>query len=266
MFKKILVSLIVLGLVFAGITYVYFDQAIRRGIEIAGTSALGTAVTVSSASLSPLTGSGTVRGLSIANVEGYESPYAIALETLDFQVSLPSLFTDVFEITLIEVTGAEVNYETKVVTDNILDLLDRLPSATAAPVVEASPDAAPPGKRFIIRELVIQRPQITLYTELARAPISLPDVRVRNIGVDDEALTAPEVARQVLASLNSALLFEGIPDMRTLLDSTGQQIREGASAVGDAVGGAVQSLGSGLRGLFDREPDNADNAAGTAPR
>ena len=62
------------------------------------------------------------------------------------------------------------------------------------------------------------------------------------------------------------MLFEGIPDMRTLLDSTGQQIREGASAVGDAVGGAVQSLGSGLRGLFDREPDNADNAAGTAPR
>jgi hypothetical protein len=32
------------------------------------------------------------------------------------------------------------------------------------------------------------------------------------------------------------------------------------------VGGAVQSLGSGLRGLLDREPDNADNAAGTAPR
>ena len=133
-------------------------------------------------------------------------------------------------------------------------------------MVEASPDAAPPGKRFIIRELVIQRPQITLHTELARAPISLPEVRVRNIGVDDEALTAPEVARRVLAALNSAMLFEGIPDMRTLLDSTGQQIREGASAVGDAVGGAVQSLGSGLRGLFDREPDNADNAAGTAPR
>ncbi len=266
MFKKILVSLAVLGLVFAGITYVYFDQVIRRGIEIAGTSALGTPVTVSSASLSPLTGSGTVRGLTIANVDGYESPYAVALETLDFQVALYTLFTDVIEITSIEVTGAQVNYESRVVTDNILDLLDRLPSASAAPVVEASPDAAPPGKRFIIRELVIQRPQITLHTELARAPISLPEVRVRNIGVDDEALTAPEVARRVLAALNSAMLFEGIPDMRTLLDSTGQQIREGASAVGDAVGGAVQSLGSGLRGLFDREPDNADNAAGTAPR
>jgi hypothetical protein len=266
MFNKILVSLILVGLVFAGITYVYFDQVIRRGIEIAGASALGTPVTVSGASLSLLTGSGTVRGLSIANVDGYESPYAIALETLDFQVALPSLFTDLIEITSIEVTGAQMNYETRVVTDNILDLLDRLPSATAAPVVEASPNAAPPGKRFIIRELVIQRPQITLYTELARAPISLPDVRVRNIGVDDEALTAPEVARRVLAALNSAMLFEGIPDMRTLLDSTGQQLREGASAVGDAVGGAVQSLGSGLRGLLDREPDNADYAAGTAPR
>ena len=143
MFKKILLASLALVIGLALLTYVYFDQVIRRGIEISGSNALGTAVTVSSASLSPLTGSGTVRGLSIANVEGYESPYAIALETLDFQVSLPSLFTDVFEITLIEVTGAEVNYETKVVTDNILDLLDRLPSATAAPVVTNQPCSSP---------------------------------------------------------------------------------------------------------------------------
>jgi hypothetical protein len=266
MFKKILVSLIVLGLVIVGITYVYFDAAIRRGIEIAGTSALGTAVTVSSASLSPLTGSGTVRGLTVANVEGYDAPYAIALESIDFQVSLLSLFTDVIEITSIEVTNARVNYETKVVTDNIRELLDKLPSATAAPVVEASPDAAPAGKRVIIRELVVRRPQITLYSQVARAPVSVPDLRMRNIGEEQEGATVPEAARAMLAALNSALLFEGIPDMRTLLDSTGQQIREGASAVGDAVGGAVQSLGSGLRGLLDREPDDADNAAGSAPR
>jgi len=262
MFKKILVSLILVGLAFAGITYVYLDQVIRRGIEIAGSSALGTPVTVSGASLSLLTGSGTVRGLSIANVEGYESPYAIALETLDFQVALPSLFTEVIEVTSIEVTGAQVNYETRVVTDNILDLLDRLPSATAAPVVEASPDAAPPGKRLIIRDLVIRRPEITLYTQVARAPIRLPDVRLRNIGEEYETASAPEVARQVLAALISAMQFEGIPDMRTVLDSTGQQLREGASAVGDAVGGAVQ----GLRGLFTRDADDADSAAGTTPR
>lgn len=269
MFKKILLASLIVVTGLALVTYVYFDQVIRRGVEIAGTNALGTTVTISRASLWPFSGSGSIHGLTIANVDGYESPHAIALETLDFQVALHTLFSDVIEITRIEITGAKVNYETKVVTDNILDLLDNLPSATAAPVVEASPDAAPPGKRFIIRELVIRRPEITLYTQLARAPIRLPDVRLRNIGEEYETVTAPDIARQVLAALNSAILFEGIPDMRTLLDSTGQQIREGASAVGDAVGGAVQSLGSGLRGLFDREPDNTDNAdsaAGTAPR
>jgi len=261
MFKKILASLLLLGLVFAGI-YVYFDAAIRRGIEIAGSSALGTTVTVSGASLSLLSGSGTVRGLTIANVDGYESPHAIALETLNFQVALHTLFSEVIEITRIEITGAKVNYETRVVTDNILDLLDRLPSATAAPVVEASPDAAPPGKHFIIRDLVIRRPEITLYTQVARAPIRLPDVRLSNIGEEYATVTAPEIARQVLAALSSAILFEGIPDMRTLLDSTGQQIRDGASAVGDAVGGAVQ----GLRDLFTRGADDADNTGAAAPR
>lgn len=259
MLKKLLLTSLILAIGLGLITYVYFDQAIRRGIEIAGTSALGTTVTVGGASLSPLNGRGTVRGLSIANVEGYDAPYAIALESLDFEVSLPSLFTDVIEITRIEVTDARLNYESRVVTDNIRALLDNLPSATAAPVVEASPDAAPPGKRVIIRELVIRRPQITLYTQLARAPLSLPDLRLQNIGEEQDGATVPETARAILAALNNAMLFEGIPDMRTLLDSTGQQIRDGASAVGDAVGGAVQ----GLRGLFTRD---ADDTAGDTPR
>ncbi len=252
MLKKLLLIALILATGFGLLTYVYFGQLIRRGVEAAGSAALGTSVTVESASLSPITGRGSLQGLSIANVEGYEAPYAIALGSLDFAVSLPSLLSDVIEITRIEVTDAQVNYETRVVTDNIRALLDNLPSATAAPVVEASPDATP-GKRVIIRELLIHDPQVTLYTQLARAPIPLPDLRLQDIGQEQEAATVPEAARDILAALSNAILTAGIPDMRTVLDSTGQQLRDGASAVGDAVGGAVQSLGSGLRGLFNRD-------------
>ncbi len=252
MFKKLLLLVLILATGFALLTYVYFDQLIRRGVEAAGSAALGTSVTVESASLSPITGRGSIRGLNIANLEGYEAPYAIALGSLDFAVSLPSLLSDVIEITRIEVTDARVNYETRIVTDNLRELLANLPSATAAPVVEASPDATP-GKRVIIRELLIRNPEVTLYTQLARAPIPLPDLRLQDIGQEQEAATVPEAARDILAALSSAILTAGIPDMRTVLDSTGQQLRDGASAVGDAVGGAVQSLGSGLRGLFNRD-------------
>ncbi len=253
MLKKLLLIALILATGFGLLTYVYFDQLIRRGVEAAGSAALGAPVTVESASLSPLTGRGSLQGLSIANVEGYEAPYAIALESLDFEVSLPSLLSDVIEISRIEVTDARVNYETRIVTDNIRALLDHLPSATAAPVVEASPDAAPPGKRVIIRELLIRNPQVTLHTQLARAPIPLPDLRLQDIGQEQEAATVPEAARDILAALSNAILTAGIPDMRTVLDSTGQQLRDGASAVGDAVGGTVQSLGNGLRGLFNRD-------------
>ncbi len=161
MFKKLLLLALILATGFALLTYVYFDQLIRRGVEAAGSAALGTSVSVESASLSPITGRGSLQGLSIANVEGYEAPYAIALGSLDFAVSLPSLLSDVIEITRIEVTDAQVNYETRIVTDNIRELLANLPNATAAPVVEASPDATP-GKRVIIRGLLIHDPQGTL--------------------------------------------------------------------------------------------------------
>jgi len=128
MFKKLLLITLILAIGFALLTYVYFDQLIRRGVEMAGSSALGTSVTVESASLSPLTGRGSIQGLSIANVEGYESPYAIALGSLDFEISLPSLLGDVIEITRIEVSDASVNYETRIVTDNIRALLESCPA------------------------------------------------------------------------------------------------------------------------------------------
>ena len=87
MFKKILLASLIVVTGLALVTYVYFDQVIRRGVEIAGTTALGTSVTISRASLWPFSGSGSIHGLTIANVDGYESPHAIALETLDFQVA-----------------------------------------------------------------------------------------------------------------------------------------------------------------------------------
>jgi len=52
------------------------------------------------------------------------------------------------------------------------------------------------------------------------------------------------------------VLTAGIPDMGALLDSAGNKVRDGASAVG----GAVEDLATGLRGLFTSDADTSDSS------
>ena len=63
MIKKVLVSLIfVVVLLLAG-AFFYIDSIVKNGIEVVGSQVLGTAISVASVSISPLSGSGTIREL-----------------------------------------------------------------------------------------------------------------------------------------------------------------------------------------------------------
>ena len=246
--KKVLLVLALL-IVGAGVFfYMNFEAGLRRGIEIAASNALGTQVTVSGVGLSPLSGSGSISGLTIANPEGFEAPTLMELGSLDVAINLKSLVSDVIEIEHIIVNDVQVTYETTVVNDNIRTLLNNLPNANAAPVVEASPDAQP-GKQVIIRDLQLLNPQINLHTRIASAPVPLPNIELRDIGEQSNGVTVAEAARQILTALNRSLATAGVPDMDVLVDSAKQQLEEGARKVGDA----VDDLSDGVRSLFNRQ-------------
>ncbi|MDP6415948.1 MAG: hypothetical protein QGG54_13125, partial [Gammaproteobacteria bacterium] len=84
-----------------------------------GSQVLGTSVTVNSVSLSPLNGSGTIRGLSIENPQGFNSDYAIQLDELSVNLNASSVFSDVVEIESVRVVQPQITYETRIINDNI---------------------------------------------------------------------------------------------------------------------------------------------------
>lgn len=246
--KKLLIILAVIVIGGGVFAYLNFESGIRRGIEIAGSNALDVPVTITGVSLSPFTGEGSIRGLRIANPEGFDAPYVIELSGLDIALNVDSLFSDVIEIDSIEINDAKITYENKLVTDNIRTLLKNLPRDDAAPVIEANPDA-PTSQQVIIRDLRMVNPQITLHSAVVSAPIPLPDIQLHNIGEQSNAVTVAEAARQIIGAINAALISDGIPNMDILLDGAKQQLKEGARKVGDA----VQELGNGVRSLFERQ-------------
>ncbi len=70
MIKKILISVVFLLLLLGGGVYFYFDSLVKSGIEVVGSSVLGTAVTVEGVLVSPLNGQGNISGLRVENPEG----------------------------------------------------------------------------------------------------------------------------------------------------------------------------------------------------
>ena len=72
MIKKILISVVFLLLIVVGGVYFYFDALVKSGVEVAGSSVLGTAVTVEGVSISPLNGQGDISGLRVEKPGGLQ--------------------------------------------------------------------------------------------------------------------------------------------------------------------------------------------------
>ena len=127
MIKKILISVVFILLLVGGGVFFYLDSIVKSGIEVVGSSMLGTAVTVENVSISPLNGQGSISGLRVENPEGFDSQYAFELESVLVNINVNSLLTDAAEVESITIMQPVITYETKITTDNIRTLLDNLP-------------------------------------------------------------------------------------------------------------------------------------------
>lgn len=242
MIRKLLLTLAVLVLITGAAAYLYLETAVRSRIETAASSALGTQVSVSGVILSPFSGKGSVRELKVANPEGFSTPYAIELSSLDFEVDLDTVFSDVIQINSIIVREARISYETRLITDNIRTLIDNIPAREA----ESTPIDSPARKRVIIRDFQMIDPRINVFALVGSAPIALPNIQIENIGESNAPATIPEASREILGALYRSLLFAGIPSLALLGEGVGEQIKEGAGRAAEA----LRDIADSIQGLF----------------
>ena len=225
--------------------YFYFDSLVKSGIEVVGSSVLGTAVTVEGASVSPLNGQGNISGLRVENPEGYNSQYAFELDSVAVSINVGSVFSDVLEVDSITIVQPTITYETKITTDNIRALLDNLPESGAA-----SSGSAEPGEdsqQLVIHELRILDSQLNLVAAVVTAPIVLTDIEIRDIGGEGGSTSAVNAVRVVLAELSRSILNSDLPSLDLLRESVEERIEDGAQKVEEA----VEDLGGRLRGLLN---------------
>ena len=221
--KKLLIIVVIMVVaVVAGLTF-YFDSLLKNGIETAGSAALDTEVSVASVGISPLSGSGGIRNLQIGNPEGFDSPYAMELGGLDVSIDVGSVFSDVIVVDSIIIQEPVITYETRVTTDNIRALIANLGGGSDS---DSAPASGGPGKQVIIRDFQMLSPRVNLVSAIASAPITLPDLRLQNIGEDNSAVTVAEAGRQIFSAISQAVLSSELPDLDAIRDQVEQQVTE----------------------------------------
>lgn len=250
MIKKLLLSLVFIVVVVFAAAFFYIDSIVKSGIETVGSKVLGTGVSVSSVSISPLSGSGTIRGLIIENPEGFTADNIMQLGEVSVSLNLASLMSDVIEITEISVIEPVITYETKITTDNIRALLANLPS-TAASGTANQEVASDTGKGLIINEFNLNAAQVNLIASIIEQSVVLEDIQLRDIGTENQAATVSQALEKILRAVSTRILNAEMPGLNELRESVEGRLQDEVQQAEEAVEQGVEEIGNRLRSILN---------------
>lgn len=278
---KIALSLLGIALVGLVLVFAFLGEIAGRGIEAAGTRALGVETSVGFVRIGLFTGTISVRNFRIANPPGFETDHFFKLDRLHFEVPPETLREDPIAVSLLELDGVDVSLETvgkKTNYDVILDNLNRF-SKTGS----ADPDAKQSeieeeesGAGLVIREAVIR--DITARIDLGkvegdadRVEVEIPELRMqpnKQTGAAEVSVAqvTEVIVRAVLVGVAKKApaaiaknLLSGAGSLKNVTLEIPGVLSTGAGGVGEAgvkLGeGAVDAI-KGIGGLFGGGDDD----------
>jgi len=249
----ILLAVIVVGFFLVGTTL------IKNGVEKAASSTLDVPVTIDNVDLSILQGKVGMEGLVIANPPGYNLKNLLEVGDTRVQVDIGSLMTDTVKIKELKLDGTKVTMEQKGLTNNLQEILDRLPKGDKA----AEPKEG--AKKLHIDRLEITNTNVKV--KLLPVPgkadtvsINIDPIVMENLGSDNKLDTGVLTAK-ILAAIAMGVAKQGaglLPDamingIGSTLEKTaaiGKAATEEGKKILETTTGTGKEVVEGLKGIL----------------
>jgi len=265
--KKIILNFIVLPLVILVVVvllalFLVGNTVIKTGVEVAGTKALGVPVTVKNINLSIFRGKVMIQGLVVKNPPGYANDTLLELGEAVVSLDIGSLMSDTIKIQLVKLDGTKVTMEQKGLTNNLKEILDKLPKGA-----EEEAKAEPKGKS---KNLNITRLEITntnVKVKLLPVPgksdtvsMNIDPIIMTDLG-SDKKLSIGVLSAKVLGAISMGIAKQGtgllpkdmVSGISSALDMT-SLIGEGATKEGlkmlETTTGGGKDVIEGLKGIL----------------
>jgi len=203
----VLIVLAVLG------TYFFLGTVIKKGVETVGPKITKTDVKLNSASLSILSGSGKINGFVLGNPQGFKTPAAISVGTVNLAIEPRSLFDNKVIIRDITVDGPEITFETDLTVVNLKKILSNIEETSggsseksASPqtnqAAPAQPTESGEGKKLEVDNFLIKNAKVHVSVNAPlvgqqTANVTIPEIHLTNMGTNAEGITAAQLSKEV---------------------------------------------------------------------
>lgn len=217
----------------------FIGSAVRVGVNTIAPRLTQTRVVLDGASISPITGSGTLTGLSVGNPAGWSSNDAFRFEKIHVEALPFSIFGDHIIVKDVEIEGPVFNYETKVVSSNIGDLLKTIENLS--PEQQSAGAVSRNGKpvKIEIRRFLLKAGRVRLGTGDAAIIIPLPPIELHDLGTGEGGATPAVLALEVMRSVSESVI-----------GATARAAGKVGSTLGADAGSAAKKAAEDLKNLF----------------
>lgn len=239
--KKILLGLTIGLLVLALAGYVtlqfFLGSIVKAGVNKFGPAMTQTKVELQGASLSPLSGVGTLNGLVVGNPKGWSDANAFSLGKVHIDMEPFSVFKDHIVINEILIEQPEFNYETKVVASNVGDLLKNIEQATGGN--KAAEPTSKEGKpiKMVIKKFTLRDGRVRLGVGPAAMTLPMPPIELTEIGTAEGGVTPAQVVFAVMRSVTASIVSASTQALSKIGGTSGAAAAEGVKQVGEAIKG-----------------------------
>jgi len=180
------------------------DFRVENAITENGSAMTKATVSVDTVQIASASGKGTIGMLVVSNPPGFRTPHAFKASSIDVDIDLASLASDVVVIRVITINGPDVIYEHGEATTNFDAIQNNI--AARLNIMRRKGDQG--EKKLIVEELTICNA-----TAWASAPfmgsktisIPLPDITLKNIGTDRDGISPEELGLVVTGALKARL-------------------------------------------------------------
>ena len=250
---KLFILLALVGILALVVIGLMLGPIVTKGVNTFGPKITGTNVTLDSASLSPLTGSGKLKGLFVGNPAGWSSVQAFYLKEVQASVAPLSLLGDTIVVNEVLIDGPSFVYERKLLLGSNIDALLKQIEANVgggAALPAARPAGEKPAKpvKFIVKKLRMQNVKMTMGVGVAMVSVPLPPITLTDLGVAEGGITPDQLATAVLRSVLADMVAAGA---QAALQA-GAAALEGGKSAGDAAKDMGKGAVDGVKKLFGK--------------
>lgn len=240
--KLLVIGGIVVGaaiLAVVGLTF-FLGSIVTAGVNRFGPSITQTKVELSSANLSPLSGSGTLHGLVVGNPKGWSDTPLCSLGKVHFDAAPFSILGDHIVVNEITIDAPEFNYETKIVASNVSDLLKNIEAVTGGSTPGAQPTAKN-GKpiKFEVKHFALTNGKVRVGFGPTALSLPMPPIDLTNLGTSEGGITPDQLVFAVMKSVTGSIVT-----------ATTQAAGKIGATSGAAAVESAKKAGEALKGLF----------------